>query len=316
MKSMNEVIHNILPMTFLTIFSAPKPFVDLHIRLIQRNAIASWCRLGADVEVILAGEEPGLAETAHEFGVRHLAQVGRNRLGTPLVSSIFGLVQANSTTPLLAYVNADILLLTSFVTMARWMMERKGKFLLVGQRWDLDVGEPLEFSPGWAGRLEDQLQKEGSLHAPAGSDYFIFPRGCFEKIPDFSIGRAGWDNWMIFEARRQGWQTVDATKSITIIHQQHDYAHLPGGQPHHHLPETDENIRLAGGREVTRFSLLDADHQLVNGRLRNRSWNFETLRRAIETYPLLKWNNYSLTAKFTSFFHRLKYKFHAQKVNP
>ena len=50
-------------MTLLTLFSAPKPFTDPHIALIQRNAIRSWTLL-PDVEVILLGEETGLAEAA------------------------------------------------------------------------------------------------------------------------------------------------------------------------------------------------------------------------------------------------------------
>ena len=65
-----------------------------------------------------------------------------------------------------------------------------------------------------------------------------------------SFGRAGWDNWMIYAGRRSGWPVVDATASIMIIHQNHDYSHLPGGQPHYRLPETDENVRLAGGKRV------------------------------------------------------------------
>ena len=296
-------------MTFLTIFSAPKPFTDAHIATIQSNAITTWCKLGLDVEVILVGEEQGLAKSAHRFGVKHLSQVARNYLGTPLVSSIFALARENSTSPLLAYVNADILLMPDFLGTARRMMDLAVKFLLVGQRWDLDIQESLDFLDGWEQHIDRQIHTVGRLHPPAGSDYFIFPRSCFENIPDFAIGRAGWDNWMIYQARRQGWSTVDATKSITIVHQQHDYAHLPGGQSHRRLPETDENIRLAGGREITRFSLFDVDHRLEDGKLRGRLWQRETLRRIIETYPLLKWNNYHLTGKITAFFHRLKFKF-------
>jgi len=50
-------------MPLITLFSAPKPFTDLHIAMIQRNAIKSWTLL-SDVEVILLGEETGLAEAA------------------------------------------------------------------------------------------------------------------------------------------------------------------------------------------------------------------------------------------------------------
>src|SRR5512145_3128572 len=102
-------------MPVLTIFTAPKPFTNPHIALIQRNAIRSWLALGPQVEVILIGEEEGLAEVAAEYGVRHLTNVERNANGTPLVSSMFALARQYSTSPLLACVNADILLMPDFV---------------------------------------------------------------------------------------------------------------------------------------------------------------------------------------------------------
>lgn len=300
-------------MSYLTIFSAPKPFTDPHIAIIQRNAIRSWSELGVDVDVILIGEEKGLAEAARELGVQHIPQVARNEQGTPLVSSIFTAARQNSSGALLAYINADILLLPDFLSSARRMAELADKFILVGQRWDLDVLEDLDFSGDWQTNLCQEIESRGKLHPPAGSDYFIFPRTCYQDIPDFAIGRAGWDNWMIYQARKQGWLAVDATLSIKIVHQQHDYAHLPEGRSHRRLPETDENNRLAGGREITRFSLLDVDHRLIAGNLHGRSWNAVSLRRAIETTPLLAWNNYRLTAQITGLFHRIKYIFDRRK---
>jgi hypothetical protein len=249
-----------------------------------------------------------MAAVAREFGVKHLPDVARNNKGTPLVSSIFDLARRNSDLPLLAYVNADILLMPDFVAAARAVAEKAQRFLLVGQRWDLDVREPLDFSPGWEERLRRRVNDDGQLHPPAGSDYFIFPREGFTDIPAFAIGRAGWDNWMIYQARRQRWPVVDVTLSVRIVHQSHDYGHLPGGQPHYRLPETDENIRLAGGREMTRFTLLDADRRLVDGRLRPRRWTPDVLRRAIESYPLLAWNNYKLAERITTAFRVVREK--------
>ena len=43
----------------ITIFTAPKPFTNPHIDLIQRNAIQSWLHLGDDVNVVMIGNEPG-----------------------------------------------------------------------------------------------------------------------------------------------------------------------------------------------------------------------------------------------------------------
>jgi hypothetical protein len=50
-------------MTLLTLFSAPKPFLDPRISTIQMNAIASWTRL-AEVRVLLMGEEHGIQDAA------------------------------------------------------------------------------------------------------------------------------------------------------------------------------------------------------------------------------------------------------------
>jgi hypothetical protein len=119
------------------------------------------------------------------------------------------------------------------------------------------------------------------LHRPAGSDYFVFPRSAFAKIPDFAIGRAGWDNWMIYHARQQGWPVIDSTPSVMIVHQSHDYSHLPGSKPHYDLQESQQNMALAGGN-AHMYMVLDADRQLVDGRLKPPSLTAPRLVRAVE----------------------------------
>jgi hypothetical protein len=84
-------------------------------------------------------------------------------------------------------------------------------------------------------------------------------------MPDFTIGRAGWDNWMIYKARKEKWTVIDCTPSVMIVHQNHDYSHLPGGKPHYEHPDTNKNIRLAGGEANIRYTILDATHQLAPG---------------------------------------------------
>jgi len=274
-------------MTQLTIFTAPKPFTNPHIATIQRNAIRSWLALGPQVEVQLIGEEAGLAETAAELGIRCLPGVERNAQGTPLVSSIFDLARRESSSPLLAYVNADILLLPDFLQAACRVAELSRGFLIVGQRWDLDVREPIDFIPGWQLALAEKLNQAGRLHPPGGSDYFIFPRAAFAGMPAFAVGRAGWDNWMIYHARCQGWAVVDATASVRIIHQDHDYSHLPGGQPHYRLPETGVNVRLAGGRR-TIFGLGDANRRLAQGQLARKPLSWGRFWREVEIFPLVR----------------------------
>ena len=253
-------------MPLITLFSAPKPFTDPHIVTIQRNAIKSWTLL-PDVEVILLGEETGLAETARELRVKHISSVARNANGTPLISSMFQLARENSNSELLCIINADIILMTSFVEAAKQVVELKDNFVLLSQRWDLDVTQPIEFTSGWQDRLSFIVNRQGTLHRPAGSDFFLFPHSSFREVPPFAIGRAGWDNWMIYKARRENWPVIDGTPSMMIVHQNHDYSHLPGGKPHYEHPDTNENIRLAGGTAAVRYTILDSTHQLVDGKL-------------------------------------------------
>ncbi len=253
-------------MPLIALFSAPKPFTDPHIAMIQRNAIHSWTLL-PEVETVLFGEERGLAEAAREFGVKHIRNVKRNENGIPLVSSMFQLAREHSASDLLCIVNADMILMPDFVEIAKQVVKLKDKFVCVSQRWDVDVSQPIEFPPDWQDGLRKTVHASGSLHRPAGSDFFLFPPSAYLEVPDFAIGRAGWDNWMIYKARREGWLVVDCTPSLMIVHQNHDYSHLPGGQSHHEHPDTNENIRLAGGQANIRYTILDSTHQLVDGKV-------------------------------------------------
>lgn len=289
----------------LTLFTAPKPFTNPHIATIQRNAIQSWLQLGEGVRVILVGDEIGMKEVAVELGVEHLPQVQVNRDGTPLVSSIFELARQHSPDPLLGYLNADILLTPAILGPLAQVAQQVERFLIVGQRWDLDVRQALDFSPGWDERLMTDVRQRGRIHPPMGSDYFVFPRTCFTQMPKFAIGRAGWDNWMFTHARRQGWPVIDATQTIDIIHQDHDYSHLPGGQPHYRLPETTENIRLAGGRRAI-FTLHDADYHLVHGEVKRIPLRGRKYLREMETFPLRKLHSYPLAELSFAIFHPVK----------
>lgn len=270
-------------MSLITLFSAPKPFTNPHIAMIQRNAIKSWTLL-PDVEVILLGEETGLVEAAREFAVKHIPNVKCNENGTPLISSMFQLARENSNSDLLCIINADMILMPDFLEAARRSCLQRDKFVLLSQRWDLHITQPLEFTEGWQHRLSSMVNHQGNLHRPAGSDFFLFPKSCYTDIPDFIIGRAGWDNWMIYKARKEKWTVIDCTPSVMIIHQNHDYSHLPSGKPHYEHPDTNENIRLAGGEANIRYTVLDATHQLMDGKLVRPKISYLRFMRGVELF--------------------------------
>jgi len=252
-------------MTFLTIFTAPKPFLDPHIAAIQRNAIQSWRQLGPEVSVVLHGNDPGVAEAAAELGCTHVLDVACNEKGVPFIDDMFRRTRQISDAPVLAIINTDIILFPDFLETARSTAASFDQFVLVGRRWDLDVTEPLDFTPGWEARLRQAVRSEGKLKNPNATDYFVFSRTVLTAVPNFTIGRAGWDNWMLYHSLAQPWKIMDATREITVVHQNHDYSHLPDGKPHYRHPESERNVALGGGKQ-NMYSQLDLKYDLVNGR--------------------------------------------------
>jgi len=268
-------------MRTITIFTAPKPFTDSHINIIQRNAIQSWTDLGPRAEVFLIGDEDGMSEAASELNVRQLSDVERNEMGTPLVSSIFSLAREAASHEIMIYLNADIMLLPEVFDVVDGIANLRKDFLLVGKRWDLDQKQAIDFSGEWLADVERKLDESGRLHSVNAMDYFIFPRHLFQQVPPFAIGRAGWDNWMIYHAVNQPWPVIDITSSHRIIHQNHDYRHLPDGAAHYDLEESYQNVNLAGGMKTT-YNLLDVPLKYQDGRIRRKKPTITRLLRKLE----------------------------------
>jgi hypothetical protein len=231
----------------LTIFAVPKAFKG-KIATIQTNAIRSWTLLRPKCEIILFGNDEGTAGIAAKFGLRHVPGVELNEYGTPLVNSMFSLAQDLAGFDSLCYVNADIILLSDFIPAVLRLKTKP--YLMIGQRWDLDVNEPVNFeNPEWEMTLRAHLKKEGRLHSTSGIDYYAFPRGLYHDIPPFAIGRTGWDNWLVYNARKSGARLVDATTAVTIVHQNHDYSHSPLGEAGVWKgPESQRNVELMGAK--------------------------------------------------------------------
>jgi hypothetical protein len=165
--------------------------------------------------------------------------------------------------------------------LAQTVANQVGKFLVVGQRWDLEQTESLQFTPQWDQRLQKEVHARGELHAPSGSDYFIFPREIFMDMPPFAIGRAGWDNWMIYQSLKNQWPVIDATHDLMIIHQNHDYGHLPGGVPHYDLEETKINAELGGGMHHM-YMTLDSSHEIIGHKIRKARPTRDRFLRLLE----------------------------------
>ena len=95
----------------------PKPFTR-EFATLQENAIKSWGNLPCEKEIIICGKESGTKEFVekckHQIPLRWIPDIEYTKKGTPLVSSILEIVQAQAKYNTICYVNCDIILFDDF----------------------------------------------------------------------------------------------------------------------------------------------------------------------------------------------------------
>jgi hypothetical protein len=215
------------------------------------------------------------------MGVRNVPEVERDEKGIPIVRSVMQIGHVHSDSPMLCFANADMILMSDVVAAARQDSRQVQDFLLVGQRWNLDLNEPFNFDSDWESRLRAEVRQRGQFYSPWGIDYFVFPRHLYADVPDFTIGRPAWDNWMVYHARTVFGMAVDASRDVMVVHQNHDYSHLPGNKPPYGSEVAKSNLSKAGGRKRV-FNILDTNRELVNGRIRRPQFRLVRVLRRLE----------------------------------
>ncbi len=185
----------------------------------------------AETEIILFGDEKGTSKACDELNVRNIGEIELNEHGTPLLNYIFDKGQDAALSNIVCYANADIIFLSDLIDSIQDVVKWNKVFLIVGRRIDLDVNKPIDFSePDYEKKLRKLAYNQGVVKSHRWIDYFIFPKGLFKNILPFLVGRPGWDNWFIWHAMNRNIPVVDATESITAIHQNHDYSHHKQGR--------------------------------------------------------------------------------------
>ena len=266
----------------ITIFSLPKPFIDRDVKIIQNNAISSWKNLGQDVETFIIGGEEGIALACQNIGVRHIKDVRRSEFGTPFLNDAFRIAEKESSEEVLVYSNADIIFFRDLPEAIKKLPNTP--FLAVGRRTDLDIDYPVSFENGSEKEsLRKKAEKEGSLHSPAGIDYFIFKKGTINNMPPLVVGRIGWDNWMIWNAKKNNIPVIDLTRDVLAIHQNHKPA--PQNESARKTnPEALHNISFIKGRGNS-ATIEDANYKMINGKLIKNHLSFlPKLKRLFKSF--------------------------------
>lgn len=205
----------------LTLFAVPRGFEEPFI-VEQENTLDSWIHLEPRPEILLFGDEPGIKETAEKFSCRYIPEVERSGSGRPIVDGVFHRAQGMATNDVLCYANMDIILMQDWMDALAQCAARFSQFLMIGQRWGLEIGGPLDFSGNWQARLRKRIERKRErvvLYRGCAADFFAFTRGVFPEFPPFIIGMEKWDHWVVSSAIGRGIPTIDVTPVTTVIHQ-------------------------------------------------------------------------------------------------
>jgi len=261
-----------------TIFSIPKSFKE-DTKIIQENAIASWKKIHPEIEIVLFGDEDGIETIADEYGCIHWKNIEKNEYGTPLLNSVFMNIRNISHHKIICYVNCDIILLKDIIPVIQ-TVENLQEFLLIGRRTNITLNGKIDINdPTWEERIRDIVTRNGQIGRPDAIDCFIFPKNLFINMPPFTVGRGGWDNWLIAHMRKRKIPVIDGSGLISIVHQNHGYHHVPFQRGNNwEGPETDKNRELMGGI-ANLYTIDDADWILTKEGIKKKGISLSGLYR-------------------------------------
>lgn len=294
----------------ITIFTVPKAFTG-NIAVNQENAIRSWQRLKPKPEIIIFGNDPGVAAAARRLKVKHVPQIKRNKYGTPLLGSIFREADRRAKNDTLCYINTDIIILNNFLPKIRRVPFKK--FLIIGRRYDMKVDYPIDFrDKEWNKKMHNELLRKGSFFT-MGMDYFIYRNGLYKDMPEFAIGRGSWDSWLVHSAIQQKAAVIDASSVILALHENHDYSHLKTSPKFQYWKgvEGEKNLALSGFRKVRPPNFYDAQHILTKDGINpargiiylgQRAYDFSTRHKAL--FPL--YLTLKMARKLSPLVHKFK----------
>jgi len=269
----------------ISFFSTPKKF-EGHNGIIQTNAVNSWLRIKGEVEIILLGEED-IPKELKEKGIKINKNIETDVEGRPLISSLFEVGEKIAKNEVVCYINSDIILEEDFLEKFKDIINKENKFLIIGRRIDQNITTKIN-NKDWNSifKIAEKSPKQLEWYI----DYFCFKKGLIKQIPKFSVGRVGWDNWVIYKAISNGAKVIDASEDIIAIHQNHSFGKYNSRAEMKRSEGDKKNITLAGGRDYF-FGITDAPFILKNGELeKNRKLihYFRIFEKSYVLWPKLK----------------------------
>jgi len=259
----------------LTIFTTPKPLNDENRWRSFSNAMGSWLQIKPKPEILVFTKQPCLLVDEIDEQVHQIADFECGSQGLPFVDDMFIKAQERASNDILMYTNDDMIYMSDLMPAIIRVQQKFPEFFMVGQRWDVPIPGYIDFSdPKWEILLHWEVLMQGELHPPGGKDYFIFTGPLPFRLWPMFVGRPKWDDMLLYLAKQHQMPTVDLTRAVAAIHQEHDYNHVPGSDhPNRTQPwdwrHNQQMFRERGGinsaTDSTKWILTD-DLELIERR--------------------------------------------------
>ncbi len=230
-KDHKDVGLEVLPFTPLTSNSTLtlfKTLKDVRVRRkIHNTMLRNWASLAPALLPVLfvtPRDDPTWSRRAEELGWK-VEEAPRLNEGVPVLKDMFQVAAHKYPSTYVGFANADNLFGNSLIatldglTEQHWSLVHHRKSLIVGRRRNFNeslLGED-NFSPEFVDRIAPKLE----LYTTGAQDYFIFSQNsgfCWENVPDFVVGRIGYDNWLVVQAQLWNLTLIDATNTINDVH--------------------------------------------------------------------------------------------------
>ena len=216
---------------------------------IYRNTLRNWAQLRPLVQPVLYNDNLNhyWKEVARSLGWIVLPVPRRYKNSIPILRHMFLNATSHFKSVFYGYANGDVLFDES-LTHTLWSVFGNTSItrpFIIGRRANVKVKLSSKlYSPSLV--REMARRKEARLFVSEAQDYFITSRDGFPwyAIPDFVIGRIGYDNWLVIAAlnRKEG-LLIDATNTILCLHQSDDDGNFAGFGAKKYL---EINYELAG----------------------------------------------------------------------
>ncbi|XP_063443376.1 uncharacterized protein LOC134723758 [Mytilus trossulus] len=193
--------------------------------IVYNNTMNNWRTLGSDIlpVLFLSDEYKNVRDTFIRNGWKVFPIEHSTLDGTPILRNFLSVIQRSFKSKYVGYANADIL----------FTADLKSSLYLIDKHRQVIPDENVIFISGCRFDIENitskdistydkilQIKEDSKKHPPSGQDYFItdfnYPWGV---IPDVVVGKHKIDNWLLINAIENNHTAIDASVSITAVHQ-------------------------------------------------------------------------------------------------